>query len=67
MIKLDRYDVEKIKFLLKLSNLTHKEIADMFGVSRGHVTKIKNSKRWKNDYREKNNEEETGREFKEEN
>jgi len=67
MIKLDRYDVEKIKFLLKLSNLTHKEIADMFGVTRGHVTKIKNSKRWKNDYREKNNEEETGREFKEEN
>jgi transcriptional regulator with XRE-family HTH domain len=54
MVKLDRLDVIEIKRLLKFYNMTHQQIADKFGVSRGHITKIKNEKRWKNDYREEN-------------
>jgi hypothetical protein len=53
MVKLDRSDVEGIKKLLLFTKLTHQEIADIYKVSRGHVTKIKNQKRWANDYREK--------------
>jgi DNA invertase Pin-like site-specific DNA recombinase len=54
MVKLDRSDVEGIKKLLLYTRMTHQEIADIYKVSRGHITKIKNNKRWKYDYREKN-------------
>ncbi len=53
MVKLDRSDVQGIKKLLFHTNLTHQEIAKIYNVSRGHITKIKNQKRWANDYREK--------------
>ena len=46
MIKLDKNDVNNIKELLDKNLYTHQEIANMFGVSRGHITKIKNKKRW---------------------
>ncbi len=57
MVKLQSKDVVLIKMLLDYKHLTHQEIADLFGVSRGHITKIKNEKRWKNDIREKTAEE----------
>lgn len=57
MIKLESKDVRLIKMLLDYKHLTHQEIADLFGVSRGHITKIKNEKRWANDIREKDAEE----------
>jgi len=49
-VKLDVNDVEMIKYLIHNSTLYHREIADMFGVSRGHITKIKNNKRWNYEY-----------------
>ena len=52
MIKLDKNDVKTIKDLLENSTLYDREIAEMFGVSRGHITKIKNKKRWNYDYGE---------------
>jgi predicted XRE-type DNA-binding protein len=45
-IKLSFNDVIAIKKLVEETNLTHKEIAKIYGVSRGHITKIKNHKRW---------------------
>jgi DNA invertase Pin-like site-specific DNA recombinase len=53
MIKLDKADVEGIKKLLFYTKMTHQEIANIYKVSRGHITKIKNEKRWKYDYRQK--------------
>jgi predicted XRE-type DNA-binding protein len=50
MIKLDKNDVELIKDLIKNTDLYHREIAELFGVSRGHITKIKNNKRWNYEY-----------------
>jgi predicted XRE-type DNA-binding protein len=50
MIKLDKHDVELIKDLIQNTDLYHREIAELFGVSRGHITKIKNNKRWNYDY-----------------
>lgn len=52
MIKLDKHDVKTIKDLLENSTLYDREIAEMFGVSRGHITKIKNKKRWNYEYGE---------------
>jgi predicted XRE-type DNA-binding protein len=49
-VKLDVNDVELIKYLIDNSTLYHREIADMFGVSRGHITKIKNKRRWNYEY-----------------
>jgi len=46
MVKLDKNEVRIIKELLEKNSYTHNEIANMFGVSRGHITKIKNKKRW---------------------
>ena len=46
MVKLDKHDVKNIRELLDKNIHTHQEIADMFGVTRGHITKIKNKKRW---------------------
>ena len=53
MVKLDRADVLEIKKLLETKTMTDKQIALLFNVSRGHITKIKNKKRWIYDYREK--------------
>lgn len=49
-IKLDKNDVILIKELCANTTLYDREIADMFGVSRGHITKIKNNKRWDYEY-----------------
>jgi len=49
-IKLDKEDVEAIKTLCDLTPLYDREIAELFGVSRGHVSKIRNKKRWNYDY-----------------
>jgi predicted XRE-type DNA-binding protein len=49
-IKLDKDDIELIKHLLENTTLYDREIAEMFGVSRGHITKIKNKKRWNYEY-----------------
>jgi len=46
MVKLDKNEVKAIRELLEKNTYTHNEIANMFGVSRGHITKIKNKKRW---------------------
>ena len=46
MVKLDKNEVRIIKELLQKNICTHNEIANMFGVTRGHITKIKNKKRW---------------------
>ncbi len=45
--KLTEQDVIQIKLLLKEGILTQQEIADIFGVSRGTISKIKLGKRWK--------------------
>lgn len=52
IIKLDKQDVKTIKDLLENTTLYDREIAEMFGVSRGHITKIKNGKRWNYEYGE---------------
>jgi predicted XRE-type DNA-binding protein len=49
-IKLDKNDVELIKDLIDNTDLLHREIAEIFGVSRGHITKIKNKRRWNYEY-----------------
>jgi hypothetical protein len=49
-IKLDKNDVKLIKDLCENTTLFDREIAQMFGVSRGHITKIKNKKRWNYEY-----------------
>lgn len=49
-VKLDKQDVEAIKTLCDLTTLFDREIAEMFGVSRGHITKIRNKKRWNYEY-----------------
>jgi predicted XRE-type DNA-binding protein len=46
MVKLDKWDIRAILLLLHTGNFTHKEIADKFKVTRGHVTKIANKRRW---------------------
>jgi len=51
-IKLDKQDVETIKLLCDFTTLYHREIAEMFGVTRGHITKIANKKRWNYEYGE---------------
>lgn len=53
-IKLDKDDIELIKHLLQNTTLYDREIAEMFGVSRGHITKIKNKKRWNYEYGQTN-------------
>lgn len=52
-IKLDREEVETIKWLCIHTDLKDGEIAKMFGVSRKHINSIRNKQRWKNDYRER--------------
>ena len=49
-VKLDKKDVELIKDLLENTDLFHREIAQMFGVSREQITKIKNKQRWNYEY-----------------
>lgn len=44
--KLNEQKVEIIKELLQSGDYTHKQIADFFGVSRGHITAINNGIRW---------------------
>jgi hypothetical protein len=48
-IKLSGEDIKRIRTLCYNTNLTDKEISVMYGVSRGHITKIKNNKRWNYD------------------
>lgn len=43
--KLDENKVEIIRDLLVMG-VTHQQIADMFGVSREHITAISNGRRW---------------------
>lgn len=49
-IKLDKKDVHAIKILCDTTNLYDRQIAVLFGVSRGHITKIRNKKRWNYEY-----------------
>lgn len=44
--KLNEKQVEEIKNHLKEGKLLHKEIAELYKVSRTHITLIKNGKRW---------------------
>ena len=44
--KLNEDKVEIIKDLLNSGNHTHQQIADLFDVSREHITKINQGKRW---------------------
>jgi len=48
--RLNEDDVKIIKDLLKQGK-THQSIADLFGVSREHITKIKGGKRWNEEIR----------------
>lgn len=52
MVKLDKNDIKAIRRILEQKIYTHQEIANMFGVTRGHITKIKNKKRWNTIYGE---------------
>jgi hypothetical protein len=45
-IKLDKREVETIKYLIYKNVLTDSQIAVMFGVSRKHINSIRNKKRW---------------------
>jgi len=46
--KLSETKVEVIKYLLTTNKHLHKEIAQLFGVSRCQITRIKSGKRWDN-------------------
>lgn len=45
--KLTSSDVVKINELLKTTTLLHREIADLFGVDKGSISKIQRNKTWK--------------------
>lgn len=47
MVKLNQYDIIKIRDKASSNSYTHEELAKQYGVSRGHITKIINHKRWK--------------------
>lgn len=47
--KLNEEKVEIIKELLKAGNNTHQQIADIFGVSRTHISHINQGRRWNDD------------------
>jgi predicted XRE-type DNA-binding protein len=49
-IKLDKKDLRIIKSMIESKQFTDKEIALKFNVSRGHICKIKNGKRWNYEY-----------------
>lgn len=44
--KLDYQDVELIREIFNSTNLSDKEIAEIFNVSRPHINHIRNNKRW---------------------
>ena len=44
--KLNEEKVVIIKELLDMGDYTHQQIADLFGVSREHITKINQGQRW---------------------
>lgn len=44
--KLKEVDVVEIKKLLKIGVMTHKEISEMYGVTRNVITRIKSGTRW---------------------
>ena len=50
MVKLDKYDVMRIRDRFETGLYTHTELAKEYGVSRGHITKIINHKRWQTFY-----------------
>lgn len=47
--KLNEEKVGIIKDLLNTGDFTHQQIADLFGVSREHITKINQGQRWNDD------------------
>ena len=47
--KLNEEKVGIIKDLLNMGDYTHQQIADLFGVSREHITKINQGQRWNDD------------------
>lgn len=47
--KLNEEKVVIIKDLLDMGDYTHQQIADLFGVSREHITKINQGQRWNDD------------------
>lgn len=47
--KLNEEKVGIIKDLLNTGDYTHQQIADLFGVSREHITKINQGQRWNDD------------------
>ena len=47
--KLNEEKVAIIKELLDMGDYTHQQIADLFGVSREHITKINQGQRWNDD------------------
>jgi predicted XRE-type DNA-binding protein len=50
--KLKNSDIEKIRFLLKNTKLTQKEIADQFAVTQTTISRIKLKKTFKNEFEE---------------
>lgn len=50
MVKLDKYDIMRIRDKAATGMYTHAQIAEEFKISRGHATKIINHKRWKTFY-----------------
>jgi hypothetical protein len=45
-IKLTITKVRNIRNLYRSGNFNHQQLADKFKVSRGHITKVINNKRW---------------------
>lgn len=45
-IKMTLAKVRNIRNLYRTGNWTHKQLAERYNCSRGHITKIVNQKRW---------------------
>jgi hypothetical protein len=50
MVKLDKNDIIRIRQQFNTGLYTHGEIAKQYNVTRGHITKIINHKRWNKFY-----------------
>ena len=44
--KKTKLTIEQVKTIIKITNKTHQEIANIYGVSRTAITRVKNGKRW---------------------
>lgn len=50
VIKLDKHEVNTIKALCKSTTLLDREIAEMYGVTRKHINRIRNKQCWNYEY-----------------